>query len=80
MRDSDGREVVVTPTCLRYETTTEAARMVGLFAHYRAGFLPRAGGIEDQTHRYGQAMAVIGAHVAFLEELRIKEMERKQRR
>lgn len=53
--------------------------MVELFAHYRAGFLEHAGGIADQTHRYVQAMSVIGAHVAYLEEQRVKEFERKQR-
>lgn len=54
----------------------EATHVLGLYSHYKAGFLPVAGGILDQSNQYLQAMSHIDNLLAEHE----KEQAEKRRR
>lgn len=53
--------VLESRTCLKPMVTEEAAALLRLHRHYRAGHLWQAGGIGDQPHYYNEAMAAIEA-------------------
>jgi len=53
--------------------TPEVATMIRAHSHYRAGFLPVAGGMMDQSSTFADAMGFIAGLVSHHEEI---EMER----
>lgn len=52
-------------------------RMMRLFHHYKAGYLPLAGGVLEQPNKYLEAMEVIGSTIAGIETARF-ERDRKE--
>ena len=57
--------------------TPEVVWWVRLWNHYKAGHLWRAGGIEDQPNRYLEAIEILGAEFARVQN---KEAARAQRK
>jgi len=44
-----------------------------LFAHYRNGFLLRAGGIDDQPQWYLEAMSLMATEMNRIEAMKVKQ-------
>lgn len=58
--------------CPNHHATPEVVAMISAFIHYRAGFLPMAGGMQDQSATFAGAMGFLTAVVSHHEEIRME--------
>lgn len=59
--------MIESEVCLLPMVTETSRTLLELYAHYKAGFLPFAGGLLDQPAAFSDAMTVIGGQIARLE-------------
>ena len=59
--------------CPNYHLTPEVSMMIRAFGHFKSGFLPVAGGMQDQSATFVDAMGFLGSVVSHHEEI---DMER----
>lgn len=59
-----GTLVLESATCLKPHSDSDTSHVLGLFGHYKRGFLLKAGGVEDQPKYYLDLMATIDWYIS----------------